>query len=129
MSYLTQMLKLSDSASDQAIREAVQGLITLRDSLQAENATLKSEKQTLQERVTAFETKEKEANKQKAVALVDAAVKDGRIDAKGRESWLEDFAVDLQRPKYASAPFPYVSLSVPRYRPEERPEETCSWQT
>ena len=88
MSYLTQMLKLSDSASDQAIREAVQGLITLRDSLQAENATLKSEKQTLQERVTAFETKEKEANKQKAVALVDAAVKDGRIDAKGRESWL-----------------------------------------
>ena len=107
MSYLTQMLKLSDSASDQAIREAVQGLITLRDSLQAENATLKSEKQTLQERVTAFETKEKEANKQKAVTLVDAAVKDGRIDAKGRESWLEDFAVD-----FAKAEVRLSSISV-----------------
>ena len=70
MSYLTQMLKLSDSASDQAVQEAVQGLITLRDDLQAETATLKTEKRTLQERVTAFETKEKEANKQKAVALV-----------------------------------------------------------
>ena len=46
MSYLTQMLILSDSASDQAVREAVQDLITLRDNLQAENATLKSEKQT-----------------------------------------------------------------------------------
>ena len=107
MSYLTQMLKLSDSASDQAIREAVQDLITLRDNLQAENATLKSEKQTLQERVTAFETKEKEANKQKAVALVDAAVKDGRIDAKGRDSWLEDFAVD-----FAKAEVRLSSISV-----------------
>ena len=107
MSYLTQMLKLSDSASDQAVREAVQDLITLRDNLQAENATLKSEKQTLQERVTAFETKEKEANKQKAIALVDAAVKDGRIDAKGRDSWLEDFAVD-----FAKAEVRLSSISV-----------------
>ena len=107
MSYLTQMLKLSDSASDQAVREAVQDLITLRDNLQVENATLKSEKQTLQERVTAFETKEKEANKQKAVALVDAAVKDGRIDAKGRDSWLEDFAVD-----FAKAEVRLSSISV-----------------
>ena len=97
MSYLTQMLKLSDSASDQAIGEAVQGLISLRDSLQAENSALKTEKQALQERVTALETKEREANKQKAVALVDAAVKDGRIDAKGRESWLEDFAADFAK--------------------------------
>lgn len=64
-------------------------------------------KQTLQERVTAFETKEKEANKQKAVALVDAAVKDGRIDAKGRESWLEDFAVD-----FAKAEVRLSSISV-----------------
>lgn len=92
MSYLTQMLKLSDSASDQAVQEAVQGLITLRDNLQAENATLKTEKQTLQNRVTAYETAVRESNKQRAIALVDAAVKDGRIDAKGRESWLEDFA-------------------------------------
>ena len=92
MSYLTQMLKLSDSASDQAVQEAVQGLITLRDNQQAEIATLKTEKQGLQNRVSAYETAEKETNKQKAVTLLDAAVKDGRIDAKGRDSWLEDFA-------------------------------------
>lgn len=97
MSYLTQMLKLSDSASDQAVQEAVQGLITLRDNLQAENASLRTEKQTLQGRVTSYETKEKEANKQKAISLVDAAVKDGRIDAKGKESWLEDFGTDFTK--------------------------------
>lgn len=97
MSYLTQMLKLSDSASDQAIQEAVQGLITLRDNQQAEIATLKTEKQGLQNRVSAFEEREKEANKQKAISLVDAAVKDGRIDAKGKDSWLEDFADNFDK--------------------------------
>ena len=57
--------------------------------------------------MTAVETKEKEANKQKAIALVDAAVKDGRIDAKGRDSWLEDFAVD-----FAKAEVRLSSISV-----------------
>lgn len=97
MSYLTQMLKLSDSASDQAIQENVQGLITLRDNLQAENATLKTTNQTLQNKVTTFETVQKEANKQQAIALVDAAVKDGRIDAKGKDSWMEDFADNFDK--------------------------------
>lgn len=99
MSYLTQMLKLSDSASDQAIQESVQGLITLRDNLQAENATLKTTIQTLQGKVTTFEAAQKEANKQAAVTLVDAAVKEGRIDAKGRDSWLEDFADNFDKAK------------------------------
>lgn len=97
MSYLTQMLKLSDSASDQAIQECVQGLITLRDNLQAENATLKTTNQTLQNKVTTFETAQKETNKQRAIALVDTAVKDGRIDAKGKDSWLEDFADNFEK--------------------------------
>lgn len=107
MSYLTQMLKLSDSASDQAIQEAVQGLIALRDSQQAEIATLKTEKQGLQSRVAAYENAEKDANKQKAIALVDAAVKDGRIDAKGKDSWLEDFADN-----FAKAEVRLSSISV-----------------
>lgn len=107
MSYLTQMLKLSDSASDQAIQEAVQGLITLRDNQHAEIATLKTEKQGLQNRVTAYENAEKETNKQKAITLVDAAVKDGRIDAKGKDSWLEDFADN-----FAKAEVRLSSISV-----------------
>ncbi len=97
MSYLTQMLKLSDSASDQAIQECVQGLITLRDNLQAENATLKTSNQALQNKVTTYETAQKETNKKKAIALVDTAVKDGRIDAKGKDSWLEDFAENFDK--------------------------------
>lgn len=99
MSYLTQMLKLSDSASDQAIQENVQGLITLRDNLQAENATLKTTNQTLQNKVTTFETAQKEVHKQQAIALVDAAVKDGRIDAKGKDSWMEDFVDNFDKAK------------------------------
>lgn len=97
MSYLTQMLKLSDSASEQAIQESVQGLIALRDNLQAENAGLKTQNQALQGKVTAFETAQKEANRQKAIALVDTAVKDGRIDAKAKDSWLEDFAENYDK--------------------------------
>lgn len=99
MSYLTQMLKLSDSASDQAIQENVQGLITLRDNLQAENATLKTTNQTLQNKVTTFETAQKEVHKQQAITLVDAAVKDGRIDAKGKDSWMEDFVDNFDKAK------------------------------
>lgn len=99
MSFLTQMLKLSDSASDQAIQEAVQGLIALRDNLQTENATLKTENQTLRGKVSSFESAKKDADKQEAIALVDAAIKDGRIDAKGKDSWIEDFETDFAKAK------------------------------
>lgn len=97
MSYLTGLLKLSDSASETAIQEAVQGLIKNKDDLQTENTQLKATNQTLQTKVDGFERKEKEVRSAEAIKLVDAAIKDGRIDAKGKESWLEDFKDNFEK--------------------------------
>lgn len=99
MSYLTGLLKLSDSASETAIQEAVQGLIKNRDDLQVENVQLKASNQTLQGKVDGFERAQKEVQKAEAIKLVDAAVKDGRIDAAGKESWMEDFVENFERSK------------------------------
>lgn len=99
MSYLTGLLKLSDSASDVAIQEAVQGLIKNRDDLQVENVQLKANNQTLQGKVDGFEKAQKEVNQTEAIKLVDAAVKEGRIDAAGKASWLEDFGENFERSK------------------------------
>lgn len=97
MSFITKLLKLSDSASEQAIQDEVQSLITLRDNLQTENTNLKATNKTLTEKLTVIENTQKEANKGKAIKLVDAAVKDGRIDAKAKDSWLEDFGTDFEK--------------------------------
>ena len=97
MSYLTGLLKLSDSASETAVQEAVQGLIKNRDDLQVENTQLKASNQTLQNKVDGFERKEKEVQGTEAIKLVDAAIKDGRIDAKGKDSWLEDFKDNFEK--------------------------------
>lgn len=95
MSVITQMLHLSDSASEQAIAEEVRKLIALRDKGQTEAARLESDIRNLKSKLETFEKKEREARKAQAVALVDAAVKDGRIDASGREAWLEDMERDF----------------------------------
>lgn len=96
MSVITQMLRLSDSASEQAIAEEVRKLIALRDQYQSEIAGLKTENKNLKDKQEAYEHKERESRKTQAVALVDAAVKDGRIDASGRDAWLKDLENDFE---------------------------------
>ena len=95
MSLLTQLLRLSDSASEQAVADEVRSLIALRDKQKAEIATLTAERDSLKKQVEDYEKKEKETNRQRAVTLVDEAVKDGRIDASGREAWLKDMERDF----------------------------------
>ena len=87
---------LSDSASEQAIAEEVRKLIALRDQYQSEIAGLKTENKNLQVKLDTYEQKEREARKTQAVALVDAAVKDGRIDASGRDAWLKNLERDFE---------------------------------
>ena len=99
MTILTGLLKLSDNASEQAIADEVQKIIRLRDQLQTENVTLKTEKEALNAKVQAFEKKEKDERKASAITLVDAAIKDGRLDAKGKEAWLKMFDADFDQAK------------------------------
>lgn len=96
MSVITQLLRLSDSASEQAIAEELRKLIALRDQYQSEIAGLKTEKKNLQLKLDTYEQKERETRKAQAVALVDAAVKDGRIDASGRDAWVKDLENDFE---------------------------------
>lgn len=99
MSILTGLLNLSDSASEQAQAEEVRKIIQLRDQLQKENGTLKTENGSLKARLQTFEDKEKESRKNEAATLTDTAIRDGRLNASGRDSWLEMFDTNFDRTK------------------------------
>ncbi|MFA5689881.1 MAG: HK97 family phage prohead protease [Kiritimatiellales bacterium] len=87
MKELTKILNLADNATESAVAEAVRQVIADRDRLKVENTTLS-------DRIDAVNKAEKEARKTEATALVDAAIKDGRLDAKAKESTLKLFDAD-----------------------------------
>lgn len=99
MTILTGLLKLSDNASEQAIADEVRKIIQLRDQLQTENGTLKTENQALQSKVDVFEQKEKGERKATAIKLIDAAIKESRLDAKGKDAWLAMFDSNFDQAK------------------------------
>lgn len=99
MTILTGLLKLSDNASEQAIADEVRKIIQLRDQLHTENGTLKTENQSLGAKVQVYEKKEKDERKASAIALVDTAIKDGRLDAKGKDAWLGMFDANFDQAK------------------------------
>lgn len=94
------VLKLQDSATEADIVGAVKTLIANNDRLSEENRVLKEEKAE-QERIRM------EAQRAEGVALVDAAVKDGRIDAAGRNAYLALFDKDFESAKAVLAAIPY----------------------
>lgn len=94
------VLKLQDSATEAEIVGAVKTLIANNDRLSEENRVLKEEKAE-QERIRM------EAQRAEGVALVDAAVKDGRIDAAGRNAYLALFDKDFESAKAVLAAIPH----------------------
>ncbi|UBD75703.1 peptidase [Parabacteroides goldsteinii] len=106
MSILTGLLNLSDSASEQAQAEEVKKIIQMRDNLHTENGTLKTENASLKAKVELYDGKEKETRKNTAIQLVDAAIKDCRLNAQGKESWLKMFDADFDVAKAQLAAIP-----------------------
>lgn len=94
MGKLTEILKLGDQANEEQIASKVNELIANNDRLAKEN-------KTLTELVDQQKAAEKTRQQAEAVALVDAAIKDGRIDAKGRESYIALFDRDFEGAKLA----------------------------
>ncbi|MDR1937302.1 MAG: hypothetical protein LBQ73_02225 [Tannerellaceae bacterium] len=92
MNELLKLLNLSDGATDAQIAAAVLAII--------------AERKTLSDQLAAYEKKEKDGLKTEAVALVDAAVRDGRIDASGRETYLKFFDADHEGAKAALLSIP-----------------------
>ena len=88
MGKLTELLNLRDDANEQSIADAVSSIIKDRDRLKSEN-------KTLSDAIDRINTEKKESQKKEAVELVDAAIRDGRYDAKGRDSLLALFDKDF----------------------------------
>lgn len=92
MEKLNQILNLADSASE-AEREAAVGVIL------SDNARLKNENETFMSRIDELNKADKAKRSAEAVTLTDAAVKDGRLDAKGKDTFIKLFDVDFDSAK------------------------------
>ena len=89
---LNQILNLADTASEADQQAAVR-------NLQADNERLKGENKTLSDAIDKVNQQKKEAQKAEALALVDAAVKDGRISASGKVTFIALFDKDFESAK------------------------------
>lgn len=89
---LKKLLNLSDSATDTEIAAAVRAIL--------------SKNKELTDAMTAIEAKVKSDQKAEAVLLVDAAIKDARIDANGKEAYLKLFDSDFETAKAMLAAIP-----------------------
>ena len=101
---LTEILNLQDNASDADIEAAVQAVVQENETLKTQNDTLQKEKEDL-ETENASLKKEKEDAEQlrlveqqaEAVRLVDAAIRDGRLHANGKEAFIALFDADFEK--------------------------------
>lgn len=94
MKLLTQMLQLSDAATESEVANAMRTIISDRDRLKTENVTLTG-------RIDELNSAAKAAKSAEAIALIDAAVKDGRINAQAKESFVKMFDNDFDAAKTA----------------------------
>lgn len=99
MNELNQILKLSDTATMAEQATAVRSLIGDRDRLKSENVTLSN-------RIEELNKAEKKKQTAEAISLIDTAVKEGRIDAKGKESFIKLFDTDFESAKSTLAAIP-----------------------
>ena len=110
MKELAKILKLADGADEQAFIEAVNPVlsenVTLREDLQKE----RDEKKLLQDKVDAIELADKTAKTEKATMLIDAALKDGRLNETAEQSvkafWLSSFEANHEMAEKALAAIP-----------------------
>lgn len=96
---LRNLFGLSDTADEQAVIGRVK---PLQDKVTA----LESEKAALQAKVDGYVTKEKAAQKTEATDLINAALRDGRINAEGKASFEAFFSSDHEGAKTALAAIP-----------------------
>lgn len=112
MSTLKTILNLQDNASDADIETAVQNLQQENESLKQTNATLEDENKRLKDEANNAEAQRQQAQKAEAVQLVDAAVRDGRLDASGKDAFIALFDADFERAKATLNAIPKVKSVV-----------------
>lgn len=92
MDELNAILKLSDTATLAEKATAVKNLVSERDRLKSENVTLA-------DTVSKMNEAAKASKKAEAIALTDAAIKDGRIEAKSKDNYIKLFDLDFETTK------------------------------
>lgn len=103
---LNKILKLADTADDAARVAAVNILLADKSRLESDNVRLKGENTTLTTRIDEINNAAKQELKNKGIALVDAAIKDGRLNADGKESFVELFDLDFAKAEKTLAALP-----------------------
>lgn len=106
MSKLTTLLQLSDGATQEQIDASVEGVVAERDNLRAEVESLTKERDQLKSEAEARAEADKTARAAEAVALVDAAIRDGRIDAASKDTYIKLFDADHDAAKAALGALP-----------------------
>ena len=93
------ILQLADSATQEEQVAAMRVVLSDRDRLKTENVTLAG-------RIDELNTSAKAKQKAESVELVDAAVKDGRMNATAKEGMLKLFDLDFAAAKIALEAIP-----------------------
>lgn len=92
MKVIAGLLNLADTASEADVAAELQVVLSDRDRLKTENETLTG-------RIDELNKAAKQKLSDEAVALIDGAIRDGRIDAKAKESYIKLFDVDYEAAK------------------------------
>lgn len=92
MKILAGLFNLADTATENEVADAVRLALSDRDRLKNENATLTK-------RVDDLTKAEKARKSTEAIALIDSAIKDGRLDAKAKDSYIKLFDTDYDSAK------------------------------
>jgi hypothetical protein len=96
MKNLFKLLGLADNAPETEVETKVQTLTDTNKTLSDKIAALELEKTTLTTKLADIDKQKNEKQKADSILLVDAAVKDGRIDANQKDPFLKLFAADFE---------------------------------
>jgi len=92
-------LNLSDGATDEQANQAIELLLSDKQKAIDEKAASDAKVLELSDKLQALETEKETAIKAEALNLTDAAIRDGRLDAKAKESTLKLFDKDPEAAK------------------------------
>lgn len=112
MENLKTILNLADNASDSDVEAAVQSLQQERETLQQRNDALEQETKAYKDAADAQEAQRLQDQQDEAARLVDAAVRDGRLNANGKDAFLALFDADFEKAKATLEAIPKVKSVV-----------------
>lgn len=106
MKKVTDLLNLADGSSEDQVVAAVKKLTAAHEELAKSTLELSDKNKALEEQLAALAKKETEAKSAEALSLTDQAIKDGRINAEAKESYLKLFDTNHEAAKQALGAIP-----------------------